>query len=58
MYTNLKVEFLIEEDDTIESYETIGKARADSVMMQAEESFNKQVNEMGLVGQIEFVSGI
>ncbi|OXA60503.1 putative E3 ubiquitin-protein ligase UBR7 [Folsomia candida] len=51
------VSFLLDEEDTIENYEAAGQAKLDSEMVRAEESFTRQMNEMGHVGQIELISG-
>jgi E3 ubiquitin-protein ligase UBR7 len=49
--------YLLDDEDTMESYETLGKAKQESERIQAEESFVKQVNDLGHVGQIELISG-
>jgi E3 ubiquitin-protein ligase UBR7 len=57
LYESLGVSYLLDEEDTIENYEAVGKAKLESDMVQAEENFSRQVNEMGRVGQIELISG-
>jgi hypothetical protein len=58
MYESLGVSFLIDEEDTIDSYEALGKEKTESDQIKAEESFNKQVDALGRVGQIELISGM
>ena len=50
--------FLVDEEDTIDYYEAKGKEKIESEMDRAEQSLKRKVDEMGRIGQIEFVSGI
>lgn len=57
MYESAGLSYLLDDEDTIENYEAAGKAKIESDMVRAEESFSRQINEMGHVGQIELISG-
>ena len=57
MYKTLKIEYLLDKEDTIEHYEALGKQIAEAAQVSAEASINNQVNQLGRVGQLEFIHG-
>jgi len=57
LYESVGVSYLLDEEDSIEHYEAVGKAKQEADTIRAEESFSRQVNELGHVGQIELISG-
>jgi len=48
----------LDEEDTIEHYEAVGKKNAEAAQLSAETSMNNQINQLGRVGQLEFIHGI
>lgn len=57
MYEKLKIQFLMDPEDTIEHYEALGKKVTEDAQLSAEASMNEQVNSLGHVGKLEFLYG-
>jgi E3 ubiquitin-protein ligase UBR7 len=57
MYKSLNIEYLLDSEDTIGHYEDLGKKNAEVLKLSAETSINDQMNQLGRVGQLEFIHG-
>lgn len=53
----MKIQFLLDEEDTIEYYEALGRKKTEDAKLSAEASINSQVNRLDHVGQLELVHG-
>jgi len=58
MYKTLNIEFILDEEDTIDHHEALGKINAEAVELRAEATINDQINQLGRVGQLEFLHGV
>jgi len=48
---------LIDDEDTLEHYEAIGKEKDEIASKEAEEEMKKKMKDLGHVGQIEMIAG-